>query len=151
MQSVRAWVLALCSACLVSGLVRILAGGKSRTSVINLVTVLYILLSIVRPALSLTGTVQLSLPKASAASQTVSLTELVRRETEQKIAEEFAQACAERKISARVQVALREESDAFVVGAVTITVQDAAQKETAAQLAEEWFGEDADVLVETGE
>ena len=53
MGTLREWMISLSAACIAAGIIRLAAGGKSKTAVINLVSVLYILLSVFRSGVSI--------------------------------------------------------------------------------------------------
>lgn len=142
MNAIREWMISLSSACIAAGLVRLAAGGKSKSSVINLISVLYILLSVLHPGSSATEFEWMPDQSASDASvQTVQpdLQSLALRQAEEQLEEEFAAECERRGFSAVLALTLTEENGECIPKQICIET-DAASASQAKQLAEEWFG-----------
>ena len=150
MSVLREWISALSCACLVSGIIRVLAGGKSKTAVINLVTVLYILLSVLRPA-SAALKVETFVPKLIEPAETEvygDLYQLAADEAAAQLEEEFAAACMQQGISARADLQLNTDRSSCTVETARIFVQNPENSNAVLRLAQNWFGEDALISVE---
>ena len=153
MGTLREWMISLSAACIAAGIIRLAAGGKSKTAVINLVSVLYILLSVFRsdvsvPTFSDDWTEAFS--ETSGAPAAVDAGELALRQAEDTLEAQFAEECARRGFEARLMLELTEENGECRLKSASVTA-DSEHVPAARQLAEEWFGETAGVEIGKGE
>lgn len=146
-------MVSLSAACIAAGIIRLAAGGKSKTAVINLVSVLYILLSVFRSDVSIptfSDNWAEAFSETSGASTAVDAGELALRQAEETLEAQFAEECARRGFEARLTLKFTEENGECRLNSVSVTA-DSEYVPAARQLAEEWFGEAAGAELGKGE
>ena len=151
MEQIRQWMTAMTGACLVSGIVKMLAGEKSKAAVINLVAVLYILLSVIKPALSGTPIALSGVTAESAVPETYpDARQLAAEQAARQLETQFAQECLQEGFEARLTVELTETNGEYKPARICISAEE-ANRERALELAQNWFGADAEIAVEAKE
>lgn len=153
MGTLREWMISLSAACIAAGIIRLAAGGKSKTAVINLVSVLYILLSVFRSGVSIptfSDDWAEAFSETSGAPAAVDAGELALRQAEETLEAQFAEECARRGFEARLTLELTEENGECRLNSASVTA-DSEHVTAARQLAEEWFGEAAGAELGKGE
>lgn len=149
MGTLREWLISLSAACIAAGVIRLAAGGKSKTAVINLVSVLYILLSVFRSDVSipeLSDDWTDSVSETSGTLAAVDAGELALRQAEETLEVQFAEECARRGVEAQLTLELTETNGECRVESARVAA-DNENASAARQLAEEWFGGTAEVAV----
>lgn len=136
MDLAREWTLAVCMACVASGVMQYFSAKNERPSVIKLVLTLYILVTAFAPlqALRYPDTRALpSLPSAVAdGAQPVDTDALVLAQAQESLAATLRQACESQGATlTRVKVTLAQSEQGVVVQQVVFAAQDTAKTETA--------------------
>ena len=150
MELFRQWITAICCACFAAGIVRALTGGKSKTTVINLVAVLYIVLS-AAGTVRADWTVDLQTTRAEIVEPSTDARSLAVDEAERAVVEQFEQRCADEGLEVRLDLQLEDDGTNCEVSQIVLTVTDPSDGPAALDLAESWFGEGAAITVNTEE
>ena len=122
MEQIRAWVLAVCFACIAAGILGQLSSSRTRFSVIKLILTLYILITAFAPLQSLgDGHVTFDIPEAPQTVQAPDTEAMVLNTVCTRLEDTVRSALAENGI-AYTEVALDADSETVEVADVTVIV-----------------------------
>ena len=122
MEQIRAWVLAVCFACIAAGILGQLSSSRTRFSVIKLILTLYILITAFAPLQSLgDGHVTFDIPEAPQTVQAPDTEAMVLNTVCTRLEDTVRSALAENGI-AYTDVALDADSETVEVADVTVIV-----------------------------
>ena len=124
MEQIRAWVLAVCFACIAAGILGQLSSSRTRFSVIKLILTLYILITAFAPLQSLgDGHVTFDSPEAPQTVQAPDTEAMVLNTVCTRLEDTVRSALAENGIAyTEVDVALGADSETVEVADVTVIV-----------------------------
>lgn len=124
MEQIRAWVLAVCFACIAAGILGQLSSFRTRFSVIKLILTLYILITAFAPLQSLgDGHVTFDIPEAPQTVQAPDTEAMVLNTVCTRLEDTVRSALAENGIAyTEVDVALDADSETVEVADVTVIV-----------------------------
>lgn len=124
MEQIRAWVLAVCFACIAAGILGQLSSSRTRFSVIKLILTLYILITAFAPLQSLgDGHATFDIPEVPQTVQAPDTEALVLNTARTRLEDTVRSALAENGIAhAEVDVTLDAGSGAVEVAGVAVTV-----------------------------
>lgn len=122
MEQIRAWVLAVCFACIAAGILGQLSSSRTRFSVIKLILTLYILITAFAPLQSLgDGHVTFDIPEAPQTVQAPDTEAMVLNTVCTRLEDTVRSALAENGIAyTEVDVALGADSETVEVADVTV-------------------------------